>query len=568
MAERILKMGVFPVTGNRYWYVSVLTPEIRDKLVPGPTYLPGVKVLKDRTIYSPDNAVDAVGRMLDELGAQYHATANGAAWNVHQDFMDLVSPEIRDWVPDFMVDFQKRAVLYACNRPGSLFCIPCGKGKTLISIVAGLADPGRILVVTKANAKRPVYRRQIERYSTVTPKILDGISSGEISKDERVVVVGWQQIRPRLEDLLIWKPTTVILDESHMGKNYKRIQRIPLPTGKYDYRSKGMAGAAMDLCRAANRRIELTATPIANLRIDLYAQLDNIEPYGFGTYKAFGERYCDLRAGEFSKFDIKGKSCTPELLLRMNRCIFFVSHAEASKDMKFAKHRIPLYLTGAEQNKPGAFRKEFKEAKTVGQNVEAKLMQAASRKRQYVKDLTADLLADNRKIVLFTGRQKEAESWFHGLNKMIQTKVNKGFFAPRTKAWWFHGGVSLKDRERIVDEYMTADDCSLLVSTGDAAGESIELQRTDAALFAMLPYTPRQIEQWEGRFARYGGDRAITYYYLIAQGTYDEHVAEILLAKLNDVGEIFQRNEAGQIATAVEGLDDEGILLGKLAEGL
>jgi SNF2 family DNA or RNA helicase len=70
------------------------------------------------------------------------------------------------------------------------------------------------------------------------------------------------------------------------------------------------------------------------------------------------------------------------------------------------------------------------------------------------------------------------------------------------------------------------------VGTGDAFGESLNLQRTDAAFFVMLPYTPGQLEQWEGRFTRRGQDRPVIIYYVIAEGTVDEHVASILLDKI------------------------------------
>ena len=79
---------------------------------------------------------------------------------------------------------------------------------------------------------------------------------------------------------------------------------------------------------------------------------------------------------------------------------------------------------------------------------------------------------------------------------------------------------------------------TVLIGTGHAWGESVNLQDTDLALFVMLPWTPRNILQWEGRFSRLGQKRPVMVSYIIAEGTVDEHVADILLDKLPAVHEI------------------------------
>ena len=54
----------------------------------------------------------------------------------------------------------------------------------------------------------------------------------------------------------------------------------------------------------------------------------------------------------------------------------------------------------------------------------------------------------------------------------------------------------------------------------------------------MLPWTPRSIRQWEGRFSRLGQKRPVLVSYVISRGTVDEHVADILLDKLPAVATI------------------------------
>jgi SNF2 family DNA or RNA helicase len=97
----------------------------------------------------------------------------------------------------------------------------------------------------------------------------------------------------------------------------------------------------------------------------------------------------------------------------------------------------------------------------------------------------------------------------------------------------------------------------VLVGTGEAWGTAVDgLQCTDAAFFVMLPYTPGQLTQWEGRFTRLGQDRPVVIYYCIAEGTVDEHVASILLDKIAKAEQVTDSGSLDGASEALAGLDD------------
>ena len=99
----------------------------------------------------------------------------------------------------------------------------------------------------------------------------------------------------------------------------------------------------------------------------------------------------------------------------------------------------------------------------------------------------------------------------------------------------------------------------VLVGTGDAWGESVNLQDTDLALFVMIPWTPRAIGQWEGRFSRLGQKRPVLIAYVIASGTVDEHVADLLLDKLPAVSAVADDEVIQEVEAAFSGTQ-EGLL--------
>jgi len=89
----------------------------------------------------------------------------------------------------------------------------------------------------------------------------------------------------------------------------------------------------------------------------------------------------------------------------------------------------------------------------------------------------------------------------------------------------------------------------------------MNIQDTDAALFVQLPYTPGELRQAEGRFARLGQERPLVVYFIIAEDTVDEHVASILIDKLDAVETVSQDNELVEAKSVLAGTaDEEGIL--------
>jgi SNF2 family DNA or RNA helicase len=181
--------------------------------------------------------------------------------------------------------------------------------------------------------------------------------------------------------------------------------------------------------------------------------------------------------------------------------------------------------------------------------LEVKLAEAASRKRTAVLGIIEDHIYSGGKLVVFTGRRKDVD--------VLGEAVAKSDAAKRKGAtvWAAHGERTASERQDIVDEYMAHPGPCVLVGTGDSFGESLNMQDTDAALFVMLPYTPGQLRQWEGRFCRLGQKRPVTIYYVIAEGSVDEHVADILIKKLPAVEKVAQDSELAAARDIIAGMD-------------
>ena len=272
-----------------------------------------------------------------------------------------------------------------------------------------------------------------------------------------------------------------------------------------------------------------------------------------GNYIAegFGSKNCDRKPGTYGGYDTRGKSNLGELQMRLEDVAHVLTYAETHAQLP-PKRRQSVYIAPEDQCRPtGGFAKERKDAQKRGATavLEVGLAEAASRKRPAVLGLVEDHVRDGQKVVCFTGRRRDCEA----LGKSV--KATSAVKSAKVQVWVAHGGQSQKLRDQLVQDYMAHPGPCVLVGTGHAFGESLNIDDTDSAMFVMLPYTPGQLRQWEGRFHRASTKKPVIIYYVIAEGTVDEHMAAILIDKLPAVEQIAQDTELGEAKDVLAGYD-------------
>lgn len=563
------------------------------QLAQGPLILvPGATVGGDAAIYAPVNAIGAVRARLRAAGisAWKEDVGYGAPrwWRVGIEkgrasrgaagSDDGLPCEARRDAPP-LFNYQREALAFACARSGSHLWHSAGAGKTRPAALFLLSGAGTSVFVCRAFARDHI-ARQFRRYTTVDPLVLEGGLGGawieketvEIKKrlDEgvRIVIVGWEALPTWLPILTQLRPTRLVLDEAHRGKSSKRWNVVRgADPGEVKFEPKAnFVAAAMQLTRlrSVEQRLCTTATPVKNLRRDLWAQLDYAEPYQWGNVRDFRRAYCGADTTGFngSLVDAKDGSNTDDLLGRLAHVVHHVPHEVTHREVPPLRReaiRVPVdqqVFTGLP-----SMRDILRDAAgNPARLFELHLMRAAARKRAFAVKLAVEQVEGTRKVVVFTGRREEVAT----IEKAVKSTAGRDVWVRG-----FHGGDSDRKRDRLCVEYMAHSGPAVLVATTDAAGESIELQTTDALIVTMLPWTPGAVEQLEGRVHRVGQDRPVTVFYTIAKRSVDEQVARILIDKLPDVSAVTGEQRMAAAATTLEGLEgNEQRLLEELAEKL
>ena len=531
--------------------LETVPPEVRALLVS----IPGIRS-RGGLLQVPENASWLVLELLGSLGTPSQPC-------VRPGLARAAQPWLREWVPGFLTSYQREGIAWALGKPSQSchFHWSAGSGKTLGAIVWNLAaGPSLSVVVTKA-AIRPTWARELETYTQgVHSEVLDGETPGDlvgsIPLDRPVVLVtGYDTLPGWIDALVKLRPHSVVFDEIHKVKSHRRWQAEVGNGARVSFSLKeNQAAACYRLSRIAKRRLGLTATPVTDRVRDLWAQLDLVHPGEWGTYWDWARRYAGATENTFGGMDDRGKSNLAELKRRLSYVSHRVPYSLANRDLP-PKRRLVTYVKVCDQNRAeGGISKELKKAAKFGPTaiLEARLMEAASRKRKVVLAHARDALEGGLKVTIFTGRRVDCE------RLASEAREWKGISG--LSLFSGHGGDSPEAREKIRRAYMASEGPALLVGTGDAWGEGLDLQDTDLAIFAMLPYTPGQIIQYEGRFARLGQQRPVLIRYVIAEGTVDEHVAAILLGKLPAVERATDSDEITGLGRELIGASEEELV--------
>ena len=141
--------------------------------------------------------------------------------------------------------------------------------------------------------------------------------------------------------------------------------------------------------------------------------------------------------------------------------------------------------------------------------------------RKSLKELEGKFTEErDKKIIIFT-----------------ESKDTLSYLEKKIKEWGYlvsviHGGMKLE--ERIQSEKIFKNETQILVAT-EAAGEGINLQFCHLMVNYDIPWNPNRLEQRMGRIHRYGQDKEVFIFNLVAEDTREGRVLNRLFVKLDEI---------------------------------
>lgn len=433
---------------------------------------------------------------------------------------------LRALPPGLLYPHQADGVAFLISKGRAILADDMGLGKTRQAIVAMqvAAREGAILVVCPASLKLN-WRREIRMVDPDAAIEVIGARPDrpEDGRPPRWVVVNYDLLRAHAGRLHAVAWAGVILDEAHFVRNNsQRTSQVLKLLGVSDNARAPVIGPPQVYL--------LTGTPMTNRPRDLFNLLRCVGHPAARSFIGFARRYCAAYRNDYG-WVTDGASNLEELNLLMKEVSLRRLKDEVLDLPPKIRSWVPVAVEGAAAlNAQRAFARWFAEADASRPNDTAFLAQLTRvrvalhrAKHKAVEERVKDVLATGRKVIVFTAFRE-------GLARHRKT------FGDACVT--ISGEDNAEQRLAAVDRFQTDPACVLAVCNLVAGGVGLTLTAGTHVIFQDLDWVPANHRQAEDRAYRLGQTERVTVEYMLADGTLDGFIAELLEAKLALIGAV------------------------------
>ncbi len=433
-----------------------------------------------------------------------------------------------------LLNFQKEGLDFLLKSSGNaLLADEMGLGKTVqtLSYLTAEKQAYPVLVVaplvtlnnwqreiTKFLKKKSRNGRIVENESPTSTIIRTG-KREELGKYD-FYIINYELLYKRQNDLSKLNIKTLVCDEVHnlrskTTQKYKAIKKL----------------AALS---SVSYRIGLSGTPIYNRGSEIWPIVDILRPGLLGNFKEFCEYFCYVNEkGKAIVLENKRASLRNELqkhvMLRRKK-------SDVLKELK-DKVRYKEVIDSDTEYYFGELDKIWNKLEEEQKSAESNFDKSASYRRAIQSERQAAGIAKLPHVINFVKNIMEIEEsvvvFCH--HKVIHKLLNEHLqeFSPVS----IIGGQTDKVRQEQIDKFQSGH--SKLMIAGLRAGNvGINLTRAKYVIFAELDWSPAIHRQAEDRLHRIGQKETVFAYYLIGNGTLDDHVANVLVDKSYEIDTI------------------------------
>ena len=443
-----------------------------------------------------------------------------------------------------------RKNLFPFQKAGVAF-IEAKQGRVLIGDEMGLGKTAQALawlqfhptyrptvVVCPASVKLNWAREAKMWMEDVNPILLYGRDPKlplESRERKSLLIINYDILTYWEEELIKLNPQVVIFDEVHYTKN------------KSSKRTK----SSKKLAKKAKYVIALSGTPIINRPVEFFNCLNFLRPDLWPSFWNFVQTYCGAIHNGYG-WDFTGATNTEELHEKLTKTIMIRrTKKEVLKDLP-SKVRavIPVEI----DNRLDYSRAETEFEEWVVENfgekklstmatapaltkIEALKQLAVQGKMKSVIEWIHDFLDSGKKLVVF------ATHYF-----TIDTLMDE-FYPIAVK---LDGRDSQQKKQEAIDTFQSDPDIRLFIGNIKAAGVGITLTAASDVAFVELGWTPGEHDQAEDRVHRIGQEDSVVAWYLIANGTIEEKVAELIDQKREILDQVLDGKMTDESSLLVE----------------
>ncbi|MCH8996164.1 MAG: DEAD/DEAH box helicase [Nitrosopumilus sp.] len=336
-------------------------------------------------------------------------------------------------------------------------------------------------------------------------------------------IINYELLEKRLIDLSKLNIRTLVCDEvqnlrSKSTKKYAAVKKL----------------AAL---KSIKYRIGLSGTPIYNRGSEIWPIVDILRPGLLGSFKEFCEYFCYVNdKGKAIVLENKRESLREELcrhvMLRRKKSDVLKELKDKVRYKEFIDSDSTYYNKELDKiwKKLETEQKEaqtaFDKSASFHRAIQSERQAAGVAKLPHVINFVKNIMEIDESVVVFCHHR--------AIHDLLHNSLSE--FNPAS----IIGGQSDNKRQLQIDMFQEGK-TKLMIAGLRAGNLGINLTRAKYVIFAELDWSPAIHRQAEDRLHRIGQKNTVFAYYLIGNGTLDDHVAKILVDKSYEIDSIMDK---------------------------
>ncbi|MGW0958792.1 DEAD/DEAH box helicase [Streptomyces gelaticus] len=404
-----------------------------------------------------------------------------------------------------------------------------GKTITLIALHLHRARPAPTLVICPASLLGN-WHREISRFAPGVPvRRFHGTDRTLAGPDGGFVLTTYGTMRSSAAQLAGHSWGLIVADEAQHVKNpqsstAKALRTIPAPA-----------------------RVALTGTPVENNLSELWALLDWTTPGLLGPLKSFRARHARTVENTGTAAGLANDEAVERLarlvrpfLLRRKKSDPGIApelppKTETDHPVFLTREQVTLYEAAVRETMAFIEASEGIARRGLIMKLLASLKQICNHPAQYLKEEPTRLVGRSGKLALLDELLDtilaEDGSVLIFTQYVTMARLLSAHLASRAiPSQLLHGGTPVAERERMVDSFQSGEVPVFLLSL-KAAGTGLNLTRAAHVIHYDRWWNPAVEEQATDRAYRIGQTQPVQVHRLIAEGTVEDRIGELLEAK-------------------------------------
>lgn len=433
-----------------------------------------------------------------------------------------------------LLNFQREGLDFLIKSSGNaLLADEMGLGKTVETLSYIGTEQGTFpALIVAPLVTLNNWQREIEKFLKL--KSRNGRLIDDKPPTSTIIRVG------KSEDL--GKYDFYIINYELLFKRYKDLAKLNLKTIVCDevqnLRSKTTqkyhAIKKLSALESIKYRIGLSGTPIYNRGSEIWPIVDILRPGLLGSFKEFCEYFCYINEkGKAIVLENKRESLRNMLqkhvMLRRKKTDVLqelkekIRHKEIiDADINYYNKELEKIWKKLEDDRKAA-QTAFDASTAYQRAIQSERQVAGVAKLPHVINFVKNIMEIEESVVVFC-HHKAIHSLLH---------QSLAEFKPAS----IIGGQSDKERQNSIDMFQNGE-TKLMIAGLRAGNVGINLTRAKYVIFAELDWSPAIHLQAEDRLHRIGQKSTVFAYYLMGNGTLDEHVARVLVDKSYEIDAI------------------------------